>query len=290
MTVRVAFAGLNGELVVELADGVGPGPVADACRLLLPGWGHGPAADAAPVDIAITATPGGYEIAARSWPGGAATASDANNLANALGGLLIDALLARHPSLCCLHAAAVTFAGSVILCVGRSGAGKSTLALRFAARGHTIFGDDRVLVETDTHTALSLGLAAKARLPLPPGDGLVGFAEARMALTDGGVGYLHLKPGEQAPFGRRAPIGAIVLVERDAQFAKPVEFLPLSAGPLAAGLIGEATAPGAAASVVAAVTRLARVADGRRLRYRDGDRAVDAMLRELALSCTNMVT
>ena len=98
MTTRLVFQSLAGDLTVDLAAKLDSAAIVAACRLLLPGWSQQTVHSAAPVDIAIDATPEGYEIAARSWPGGVAVAGDVNNLANALGGLLIDALLARHPA------------------------------------------------------------------------------------------------------------------------------------------------------------------------------------------------
>jgi hypothetical protein len=282
MKTRLAFQGLGGDLTVDLAAGLDRDGVAAACHLLLPGWRQVPAVAGRCADIAIAIKPGGYELAASSWSGGVAVAGDINNLANALGGLFIDALLARHSALCCLHAATVTIAGQAVLCVGRSQAGKSTLALRFAARGHRILGDDRILVDTGSGEAIALGLTVKARLPLPPGEALAAFTAQRTVMSDGNVSYLHLRPDEQAAFGDRAKIAAIVMVERDAAITGPVSVDRLAPGPLAAGLIGEATVPGAAASVVAAMTRLARAVGGRRLRFSDGDQAVDALLRELA--------
>lgn len=290
MAIPLAFQGLGGPLVVALDDEPADAGLPAACALLLPGWRYRQAAPGAAIDIAVTATPRGFAATARSWPGGIAHADDVNSLANALGGLLIDAMLSRHNGLCCLHAATVTFGGAAILCVGASGAGKSTLALRFAARGHRILGDDRILVDTRRGEVFALGLTAKARLPLPPGEALAALVARRTAMCAGNVSYLHLAPSEQAPFGEKARIAAIVLVERDSTMRGPVEFGRLRSGPLAAGLIGEATAPGAAASVVAAMTRLARAVVGRRLRFADGEQAVNAMLRELALDTGTLLT
>ena len=108
-------------------------------------------------------------------------------------------------------------------------------------------------------------------------------------MSEGGVSYLNLSPAEQAPFGEHARISTIVLVERDPAMTSAAEFGRLAPGPLAAGLLGEATTPGAAASVVGAMTRLVRNVAGRRLRFSQGDRAVDAMLRELALDLSGQL-
>jgi hypothetical protein len=290
MATFLSFAGLGTPIVVELPGDASDSGIEEACDLLLPGWRRRPAAPDAVADIIVERTGEGFAATARSCQGGVACVGDVNNLANAIGGMLTDALLARHAALCCLHAATVIFGGAAILCVGATGAGKSTLALRFATRGYRIFGDDRVVVDTRRSEAFALGLTAKARLPLPPGEVLAAFVAQRTVMSEGDVSYLHLAPTEQAPFGEKARIAAIVLVERDPAMTGPDEVGRLRAGPLAAGLIGEATAPGAASSVVAAVTRLARSVDGRRLRFADGERAVEALLRDLALDTNALLT
>ncbi len=161
--------------MVRIGPGVDPIELREALLIFLPRWPFR-VSDTAPavIDIDVTIESGRFRIAAINWDGGESWAEDFHNAANALAGLLIDAILAHWMAFCCLHAAAVEIAGRVYLFAGPSEAGKSTLALRLAARGCRHLADDRILLMSgDGPWGVSgLGLAAKARQPLPRGRSL----------------------------------------------------------------------------------------------------------------------
>jgi len=244
----------------------------------MPGWPRRQASGLRAADVTVQCDDEAWRVVATGWPGGEAPANDPLSAANALAGLLIDAQLVRANRLIALHASVAVFPAGAVVMLGRTGAGKSTLSLRLAARGLPTLGDDRVLVETagaaDTEL-VALGLAAKARLPLPTGDTrLNAFVERHTALWVGDAVWLDRDA--MAPFGARAPLAAFVVLDRDAD-AAVARLEPLGAGPLAAYLIEQATAPAdGAAALVARVARLA-AGGGHRLVYADGAAACDVL-------------
>lgn len=245
----------------------------------MPGWPRGPAAGpVATADVTVLRDGDAWRVVATGWPGGESPAADPLSAANALAGLLVDAQLYRSNRLLGLHAAVAVFGAGAVVTLGHTGAGKSTLVLRLAARGLRALGDDRVLLDTGDVAgadAVALGLAPKARLPLPSGDAdLAAFIERRGALWVGDAVWLDGKA--MAPFGTRAPLAAFVVLDRRADAGK-ARLEPLGAGPLAAQLIEQATAP--ADGAVALVARIARLAagGGHRLVYADGVAACDVL-------------
>ena len=214
-----------------------------------------------------------------SWPGGESVAADPNNAANALAGLLIDAVLAHGMAAYCLHAAAAEIGGRAILFAGRAQAGKSTLALRLAARGRRHLSDDRILLldESSPYRVGALGLSAKARKPLPPGKGLTDLVEMRWHMVDETIAYLHLEHDEAARFGDELPLGAII-VPRRREVADTVSLRHAAPGDIARTLIEETTSPAGPGAIVAAMTQLADNVEGYILEYEDGEAAADALL------------
>ena len=189
---------------------------------------------------------------------------------------------------CCLHAAAVEIAGAAYLFAGPSEAGKSTLALRLAARGCRHLADDRILLMAGEGPwrVTGLGLAAKARQPLPPGPELAALLEARWYLTDDSIAYLHLSDEETLGFGNERPLGAVILPRRDPALGFDARLEPAPAGDVARALIEEATSPAGAAALVPAMSRLADDGEGYILRYRDGAAAADLILDHIGAGRT----
>ncbi|MBO6781957.1 MAG: hypothetical protein JJ899_01570 [Alphaproteobacteria bacterium] len=278
-TSSLAFAGRGRELRVGISSDIDAPALRKSLSIFLPGWPARPLDGvSAPPDISIAPAGSGFRVRAESWPGGESLADDPNNAANALAGLLIDAILAHGMAAHCLHAAAAEIGGRAILFAGPAEAGKSTLALRLAVRGARHLADDRILLagEAAPYHAVALGLAAKARKPLPPGDGLAALVEQRWHMTDDAIAYLHLQDEEVAKFGEEVDLGAIVVPRRSAgvtaglEAAQPAE--------IARTLIEETTSPAGPGAVVAAMTRLAGSVEGYILAYDDGEAAVDLLL------------
>lgn len=251
-----------------------------ALDLALPAWPRRPVpAGVPPADVTVHREGTAWRVEATGWPGGESPAADPLSAANALAGLLVDGQLVRVPQLVGLHGAAAVFAAGVVVALGETGAGKSTLALRLAARGIPILGDDRVLVDTRDDPGpviVALGLSARARLPLPPGDDrLAAFVERHTAEWVGDAAWLDGRAA--CPFGTRAPLAGFVMLERRAG-AGAARLEPVGGAALAARLIEQATAP--AAGPAELVARLARLATtgGQRLVYDDGAAACDVLV------------
>ena len=282
---HLTFAGHGRDLVVRVGAEVDATGLQEALLVFLPRWRWFvaiPAPTAADIDVIIENQQ--FRISAVSWDGGYSIAADFNNAANALAGLLIDAILAHEMAFCSLHAAAVEIAGAAALFAGPSEVGKSTLALRLAARGCRHLADDRILLLSGEapYRVSGLGLAAKARMPLPPGPELAALVDARWYLTDESIAYLHLADDEALGFGDILPLGYVILPRRDPDLDGDVRLEPAPAGDIARSLIEEATLPAGPAALVPAMSRLAEACQGYILHYRDGAAAADLLLSALS--------
>jgi hypothetical protein len=144
---------------------------------------------------------------------------------------LSEAYLEEHPELLSLHGAAALFAGRLVVFPARVGTGKSTLCGRLAAEGLPIFCDDILVLtgEADDH-GQSLGIAPRLRLPLPPSASVRvrSFFDDHVAAANRAYLYLRLPPETRPAFGRSAPVGAIVLLDR--RDGAPASLQPASRG------------------------------------------------------------
>ena len=276
MRCCLAYPALEGELVVAGVEALHA-----ALRDGLPGWPpHEPATVCTP-DIDARLTEQGWAVRARSGAEQLVATGDAAEGANAVIGMLVDSVLERRPQMVCLHAAGIQVGAGAILCAGPSGAGKSSLALHLARRGYRCLGDDQILVDVSGRPqAVALGLALKARLPLPPSGGLARFVAGRIASTDANVAYLHLHDDEVAPFATAVPVRAIVVVRRRCERAGgDCALVPLSAGAGVARLLEQTTAPGASApALIALLSRLVDAVPVASLDYHDSDHAAERVL------------
>jgi len=286
---HLAFAGFGRDLVVRVDSNVDAAELQEALLIFLPRWAFWPrmaaqAVDVDGVDIDVAFDNQKFRIAAVSWDGGYSIAADFNNAANALAGLLIDAILAHGMAFCSLHAAAVEVGGSAVVMAGPSEAGKSTLALRLAVRGCRHLADDRILLlgGDAPYRVAGLGLAAKARTPLPPGPELAALVDARWYLTDEGIAYLHLDDDEALGFGDIRPLGSVVLPRRNPDLDVDARLEPALSGDIARSLIEQATSPAGPAAIVASMSRLAEACQGYILHYRDGAAAAELLLSDLS--------
>jgi len=137
----------------------------------------------------------------------------------------IDWFADRNPRHFCIHMAAVEFAGRAVLFPAVQKTGKSTLALHCASRGRALLGDDVVAIDPDIGEAVALGLMPRMRLPLHPrfDAAFRAFMAARAGLSDRRWQYVTLGAGEIVPYGRRLPIGGVVILDRRKDVAATIE-------------------------------------------------------------------
>jgi hypothetical protein len=245
--------------------------------LFLPGWdlreiGEGPDAP----DIEIATTPNGYILNAHGAGPAMRSGGDPLDAANALAGAAIASYVARDRRLFCLHGGAVRLAKGVVALAGDSGAGKSSVAMLLAARGHRLFGDDRVALAPPAE-AVALGLAPKLRWPLPPGAGasFSRYVDERAAWWGEDAVYLHLRPGEAAALGEHAPLAAVVGLARDGVDEDLAAMPPAAA---VRALLPHCFAPHLGAErLVAVVAATARHVPVVRLSYRNSTAAANLL-------------
>lgn len=181
------------------------------------GWPHGRLAPAATnaVDPAcrVVRTAQGYDVQSAFIP---APFTDLP-LASTVCAVLADIAEARTeawPAATVIHAAAVEIEGQVVAFIGPSRAGKSTLAARLGAEPDlTLYCDDMLPVLPDG-TAVALGIAPRIRLPLPTAlsEEFRAHIRASTALAD--ESYAFLTTPNLAPHGTRAPLAALVWLDR----------------------------------------------------------------------------
>lgn len=131
------------------------------------------------------------------------------------------ALLEANPGMLCLHGAAIEIDGRLIVIPNTARAGKSTLTTVLAARGHRVFTDDFLPVRlSDDQQVLGISCGVAPRLRRPPPQDLAAathdFITARTGFQSKRYAYVNPHNGDLADHGASAPIGAIVLLERDA--------------------------------------------------------------------------
>lgn len=121
----------------------------------------------------------------------------------------------RHAALW-INGAAVEIASELVVLLGGRRSGKSLVAACFALGGNRLFADGLLPVLPEDKAGLSLGLAPRIRLPLPPGLSWSVRSTMEMQKVSGNSALFHLNPGKDkmARFCEKAPIRAFVLLDR----------------------------------------------------------------------------
>jgi hypothetical protein len=240
------------------------------------GWAAAPASDGE-ASLRVAHRDGAFHIDA-PWLDAPVVERDPFRAAANLAADLAEAWLAENPDRLTLHCAAAALGGRIVVFPGRARAGKSTLAARLAAAGWDLFADDMLILGgADERTGCSFGIAPRLRRPLPPGIGDVfqGFLAAHAGPGDENYLYLDLADAIRPRFGKTAPIGAIVLLERGAPGARLVA---ASGGEGVEALLLQNLSPRIGASD--AIGRIAALIDAvpcHILHYSDLDAAADRL-------------
>lgn len=212
----------------------GAAALLEALAICLPDWTPVPA-DPGPADISVEQVSSGHRVVCPLFAGGAVEAAEPMHAAGAIAGALTSLYVSQSEDYLLLHAAATAGGtdGGLAIFLGDSRAGKSTLALRLAHLGHRVFADDRLAIrarENGTIECLSLGVAPKARLPLPPESGtdFARFIEEHCAARGKTMAHLYLPPAVKAPLGEVGEGRALIVIDRRGK-PTPPRLEPLSA-------------------------------------------------------------
>ena len=198
-----------------------------------------------------------------------------HNPVNAVCDLIVELSWERlrsRPELLCLHAAALKFGDRVVIFPNARRAGKSLLTATLARFGHDVFSDDFVPLNIDAETgviaSLANGIAPRLRLPLPDHNstGLNDWIKDHIGPTNKQYGYLN---GIDLPLsGTSAPVGAVVVLQRDPDLTEPASLVPIPQDEAMAALVtqnfGRQVHAGAILRVADTITRRLPVL---RLRY-----------------------
>lgn len=218
-----SVSGLSRLRVADVAHEVelrGADAVAGALGRVMRGWDVSPAPGAAeagrPVSRVAAEAGGGFRF--RSWwsrkPWGGI------GLAGATCGLVADltqAFCDERPGTLALHCGAVRIGGHLVALTGTYRAGKSTLVARLGAEPDLeVFGDDVLPILPDG-AAWALGIEPRLRLPLPDTVSPAFRAHVARHLTVQDDRYGYLGAPTLAPRGTRAPLAAIVVLDRRAE-------------------------------------------------------------------------
>lgn len=186
-------------------------------KAILAGWPHTTHPKGKAPVIRMVRTAGGYTRTS-PWLDGPKTYPDPVNAVCDLIVDVINAYIDEHRDLLCLHAAAVDMPAGLFLLLSDYEGGKSTLAVRLMARGHPLYTDDVVPLDTAAMRGMALGVLPRLRQPAPTdGDSdFDAFIAARPGPASERFRYLTASPAELLPFGTAGDIAGVVVLRREA--------------------------------------------------------------------------
>ena len=243
--------------------------------IIFPGWQiHSIALASEPPVLSLVRKSDGYHLSGISMDEPVIRRDEADVICGFIAELIRITVNSNNQQLC-LHGASVVINGRLVVFPSVYRAGKSVLSACLSASGKTLFGDDVLPVDMESGDAVAPGLALRLRLPLP--DNLTEaertFIESRLYLKGKRYGYLSHPEGELAPRGTRLPIGAFVLLQREAGIE--AELSSLSESEVLRQVVWQNFAREAdAAEILTRLQDLVAESQFYRLRY---DRACDAV-------------
>ena len=196
---------------------------------------------------------------------------------------VMRAYVRQDDSMLCLHGAAAEFGGRLIVFPSAYRAGKSVLSACLAAACVRLFCDDILPLDLHDSRGIAPGLAPRLRIPLPENLGRDSreFIEAKICLQGERYAYLDLDEDRLAARGERSPVGAFVLLERQAGAAAELE--AISEAEVLKQVVWQNFAREAEAPVILDVlSRLVAASARYRLHYDRAEDAVALLRREFA--------
>jgi hypothetical protein len=166
------------------------------------------------------------------WLGQAVMERSAVGAIFSLTAELAQAFAAEKPERLCFHCAAVEIGGRLIMFPNTEDAGKSTLVAKLASSGFRIFADDVLPISETSRSGMSLGVAPRLRLPLPPtaDTAFREFVRTHRGPHDKEFAYLALPENLLAPYGALAPIGAVLVLDRRGSASAQLASVPRAQG------------------------------------------------------------
>lgn len=134
---------------------------------------------------------------------------------------IVDCYLDEHPGTLGLHASAVRLGKGLIVFPSTHRAGKSLLTTLLVSKGGILFSDDVLMIPKRGRHGMATGIAPRLRLPLPSqvGSAFEGFIEQQGLCANERYGWVRLGPQNIAPLGEKAPIAAIIMLNRQEDVA-----------------------------------------------------------------------
>lgn len=271
--MSITFADLSATVAVDARD-----PVLAILRRITRSWALAPATPGDEAQIVVRRS--GDRVVIES-PGDDETLLEPTAVSGACSLVLriVQRSVADRPDLLCLHAGAVRIGDALVLLPSGRRAGKSTLLAHLAFRGAEVFADDVLPIERDTLTAIAPGIACRLRTPLPTDipPAFARFCTDRAGPRDTWYTFLDHPPATLAEAGRRAPISAIVLLQRGERGEGGLARIPPAAA-LEALLLQNFGVAGSASEILSALKRLSTTRPAFTLGYASLDRAADILL------------
>ena len=208
-----------GQWSIAVTDSPG---VIDELHHILRGWRlrRTDASDSMGADVHIQRMKGGFSWESKRLPKpkqwDEIPPETIMNVVSDLHDVIFDWYLLANPAIPCLHAGAVSIGDDLFCFPSVRTSGKSSLCMELVAAGHQFYCDDVLPVQPETLEGLAMGVAPMVRLPFPKqhSDRLRDFVAIRRGLTGPDWSYMRLLDGEIAPFGKRAKIRHLVLLDR----------------------------------------------------------------------------
>lgn len=195
---------------------------------------------------------------------------------------LVNAHIADHPHLLCLHTAAIHLGDGLALFPATYRAGKSTLSVHCAAAGFRLFADDVLPVDGETKEGVAPGILPRLRLPLPDNSdtAFTGLVTHRAGPRSDRYLYVDPGPDRLAPRETRAPITAIVLLDRIDTGAPDITRIGGSEA-LKRAILQNFSRSLPAIDILDRLYAIVAEARCFELRYRTGEEAVDLLRRHV---------
>ena len=186
------------------------------------GWAFGVVEHGRPI-ITVTGMRRGYRIAAPWLDEGLLVETPVGAVCR----LIVDlarATIETDRALLGLHCGTIEIGGRLVVFPSTWRAGKSTLVAGLAARNLRVFADDILGIDA-AGRGVATGVTPRLRLPLPPGvaRALAPLTACHAGPSDARYLYLDLPAHLLAPRGTAAPIGAFVLLDRQARSGPSLE-------------------------------------------------------------------